>query len=75
MMLDEQEAYSPRLDVRKPSRGKGTSVLLTTRSVKVGKVISECREDNDDGAVQAGPLMAQRRCTEGQQVPAWRMEG
>jgi hypothetical protein len=32
---------------------------VTTRSAKVGKVISEGREDDDDdGADQAGPPMA-----------------
>jgi hypothetical protein len=52
MALDESEAYSPRLDVRKPGRGKGTSGLLTTRSAKVGKVINEgWEDDDDDGAV------------------------
>jgi hypothetical protein len=62
-VLDEPEAYSPRLDVRKPCRGKGTSGLLTTRLVKVGKVISKGREDNDNGAPK------------GSRVPAWMMEG
>jgi hypothetical protein len=51
MVLDEPEKYSPRLDVRKPCRGKGMLGLLTMISAKVGKVISEGREDNDDGAV------------------------
>jgi hypothetical protein len=41
MALDEPALYSPRLDARKPRRGKGTSGLLTTRSAKVGKVISD----------------------------------
>jgi hypothetical protein len=41
MALDEPEAYNPRLDAKKPCRGKGTSGLLTTRSAKVRKVISE----------------------------------
>jgi hypothetical protein len=58
MALDELEAYSPRLDARKPCRGKGTSGLLTTRSAKVRKVISEGQEDDNHGAVQAGPPMA-----------------
>jgi hypothetical protein len=44
--LDEPEAYSHRLDARKPCRGK------------VGKVTCEGWEDDDDGAVQAGPPMA-----------------
>jgi hypothetical protein len=57
-LLDEPEAYSPRLEAKKPGRGKGTLGLLTTRSAKVGKVISEGQEDDDDGAVQAGPPMA-----------------
>jgi hypothetical protein len=40
MALDEPEAYSRRLDMRKPCRGKGTSGLLTTRSSKVGKMMT-----------------------------------
>jgi hypothetical protein len=39
--LDEPVAYNPRLDMRKPCRGKGTSRLLTMRSAKVGKVVSD----------------------------------
>jgi hypothetical protein len=69
MALDEPEAYNPMLDTRKPCRGTGTSGLLTMRSAKVGKVISEGQEDDDDGVVQAGPPMARRCCTQGQQVP------
>jgi hypothetical protein len=38
MVLDEPEKYSPRLDVRKPCRGKGMLGLLTMISAKVGKV-------------------------------------
>jgi hypothetical protein len=39
MVLDEPEAYNPRLDARKPCRGKGMSGLLTMRTTKVGKMM------------------------------------
>jgi hypothetical protein len=68
-VLNEPEAYSPRLDARKSCSGKGMSWLITTRSAKVRKVISEGWEDDDDGTVQAGPPMARRQCTQGQQGP------
>jgi hypothetical protein len=75
MARNEPEAYSPRLDARKPCRGKGTSGLLTTRSVKVGKVISEAREDDANGAVQTGPRWHDDGAPKSSRVPAWRMEG
>jgi hypothetical protein len=46
--LNEPAAYIPRLVVRKPCRGKGMSGLLITRSAKVGKVISDGGEYDDD---------------------------
>jgi hypothetical protein len=68
MALDEPQAYSPRLDMSKPCKGKGTSGLLTTRSAKVGKTTTtvlsrQGRRWHDDGAPT------------GSRVPAWRMEG
>jgi hypothetical protein len=54
MALDEPAAYNPRLDTRKPCRGKGMSGLLTTRSVEARKVISnggEYEDDSDLGVV------------------------
>jgi hypothetical protein len=75
MTLDEPEAYNPRLDARKPCRGKGTSGLLTMRSAKVEKVISEGWEGDNDGAVEAGSWWHDDGAPKGSRVPAWRMEG
>jgi hypothetical protein len=49
MALDEPAAYSPRLVVRKPCRGKGTSGLLIVRSAEAEKVINDGGEYDDDG--------------------------
>jgi hypothetical protein len=70
--LDEPAVYSPRLDTRKPCRGKGASGFLTTRLAEAWKVINNGGEDNDDGdlgAFRAGPRMARQRCSQGQQGP------
>jgi hypothetical protein len=52
-------------------QGKGTSGLLTMRTAEAGKWISDRGEfdDSDLGAVQAGPLMAQRQFSQGWQDP------
>jgi hypothetical protein len=68
MALDELVAYRPRLVTRKPCRGKGTSGLLIMRSAEAGKVINDGGEYDDDGdlgAVQAGPTLARRWCSQG----------
>jgi hypothetical protein len=71
--LDEAVTYSPRLVTRKPCRGKGTSELLTTE-ISRGQEGDQrwwgkYDDDGDLGAVQAGPLIARRRCSQGWQGP------
>jgi hypothetical protein len=67
-VLDELVAYNPMLVARKPYSGKWMSGLLIMRSTEAGKLISDGGEYNDDGdlgAVQAGPRMARRWCSQG----------
>jgi hypothetical protein len=70
--LDEPAVCNPSLDSRKQCRGKGASGLLIMISAEAGKVISDGGEYDDDGdlgAVQAGPPMAKRWCSQGRQGP------
>jgi hypothetical protein len=71
-------AYNPRLVTRKPCRGKGTSGLLTMRSAKARKVISnggEYDDDGDLGVVQAGPQWHDDSDPKDGSIPACVMEG